>query len=261
MESGPGYGGSMRIDLNCDLGETVDGRATADDAAMFPLISSANIACGFHAGDDDAMRTACRLAVQHGVAVGAHVSYRDRENFGRTDMEVTSARLVDDLTEQMSALEEAAREVGTAIRYVKPHGALYNRIAHDRQRADAVAAAIAAFDAQLPLLGLPGSEAERSAADHGLAFVAEAFIDRGYRDDGTLVPRGSPGALLDDEDAAARRAVRIVRDRSVTAVSGQQVALDTASLCVHGDTPGAVGMARAVRAAFAASDIAVEAFF
>lgn len=250
----------MRIDLNCDLGETVEGRATADDAAMFRLISSANVACGFHAGDRESMRTACRRAVRHGVAVGAHVSYRDRENFGRTDLEVEPAQLMDDLAEQMTALAEAAGEAGAEIRYVKPHGALYNRIARDEERADAVAAAVAAFDARLPLLGLPGSSAERAAAEHGLGFVAEAFVDRGYRDDGSLVPRGQRGALLDDEGEAARRAVRIAQERSVTAVSGRRVPLAAASLCVHGDTPGAVGLARAVRSAFAASGIVVEAF-
>ncbi|UNK45874.1 LamB/YcsF family protein [Arthrobacter sulfonylureivorans] len=237
-----------RIDLNSDLGESVDGRLMGDDAAMFPLITSANIACGYHAGDDETMLASCRRAAENQVAVGAHVSYQDREGFGRRSMEVAPADLVADVASQLAALDRIARGAGTPIAYVKPHGALYNRIVHDRIQAAAVVEAVGAFDPQLPILGLPGSAVLELAAGAGLPVFREAFVDRGYRSDGTLIPRGEPGDLLEDLEKIADRAVEF----------SLRGAAD--SLCVHGDTPGAVAMARLVRQRLAAAGISLRPF-
>lgn len=249
----------MRVDLNCDLGETVDGRPTADDAALFPLVTSASIACGFHAGDADSMLASCLLAVEHGVRVGAHVSYRDKAHFGRADLEVLPAVLIDEIIEQLEALAGAAEKAGTGIRYVKPHGALYNRIVHDDRKADAVATAIAQFSPGLPLMGLSGSRVEAAAAAHGLPFIREAFVDRAYQRNGALAPRKWPGAVLHGEDEIAARAVGMVAGGMVRALDGTMLTVAVDSLCVHGDTPDAVAMARAVRRALAAAGVEVRA--
>lgn len=246
------------IDLNADLGETVDGVPTADDAAMFAVISSASIACGGHAGDAASMREAVASAAAHGVAVGAHPSYIDRAGFGRTAQEVQPALLRTQVRAQLEALVDA----GGGLRYVKPHGALYHAVSADRAAATAVASAVAevseGLGRTLPILGLDGAIV-RAAADAGVPFVREAFLDRGYLPDGRLVPRGEPGSLLADADAVAARAVRLARDGEVVAVDGSVVRTDAASLCLHGDSPGAVAMARAVRAALDAAGIDVAA--
>ncbi|CAM5376823.1 LamB/YcsF family protein [Leifsonia shinshuensis] len=249
-----------RVDLNSDLGESFGAWRMGDDAAMLRLVTSANVACGFHAGDPSTMLATCRLAAENAVAVGAHVSYRDLAGFGRRSMDVPSAELRDEVLYQLAALAGIARVAGTAVRYVKPHGALYNRIVHDEAQAAAVVTAVAAFDPALPLLGLPGSAVERAAAEHGIRFVPEAFVDRGYRADGTLVPRTEPGAVLSDVTAIAARAVRMARDGVVESVDGAPVAVAADSLCVHGDTPGAVRMAEAVRRGLDEAGIAVRAF-
>jgi 5-oxoprolinase (ATP-hydrolysing) subunit A len=248
------------MDLNSDLGETVDGAPTADDPALFALVTSANVACGFHAGDEASMRASCRLAATGGVALGAHVSYDDREGFGRRDVDVSPDRLRSDVLTQLRSLADAAATAGVRIRYVKPHGALYNRIVHDRAQADAVASAVRDFSPGLPLLGLPGSQIEAAAAAAGSPFFREAFVDRGYRPDGTLVPRGAVGAVLGPGDAIAERAVQLARTGRVRAVDGTVLDLRVDSLCVHGDTPGAVGMAREVRAALIASGVPLGPF-
>lgn len=246
------------IDLNADLGETVAGRPTADDEAMFAVISSANVACGGHAGDAASMREAVERAHRFGVAIGAHPSYPDRANFGRVPVAMPPALLAMAVEQQLQALATA----GADIRYVKPHGALYHAVTTDAQQADAVARAVVAFSARhgrpLPVLGLSG-EIARAAASVGLPFVREAFLDRGYRADGSLVPRDQPGALLDDPEAVAERAVRLVADGVVEATDGTLVAVDAASLCVHGDSPAAVEMARAVRAALDGHGVKVRA--
>jgi len=229
------------IDLNCDLGE-----GFPDDERIFPLISSANIACGFHAGDGATMRRSASLARRHGVAIGAHPSYLDRAGFGRRPMEIAAAEVTEQVLEQVAALRTAAEEEGAEVRYLKPHGALYNRIAHDPEQADAVAAA--AQNAGLPLLGLAGSEVERAALRRGVPFFAEAFADRAYRADGTLVPRSEPGAVLHDADLVAERVARIVQSGSLTAATGEEVAVRVQSLCVHGDSPDAVALLSAIRA-------------
>jgi UPF0271 protein len=249
----------MRIDLNCDLGETVDGRPTADDAALFPLITSASVACGFHAGDAESMLASCLLAVEHDVRVGAHISYLDRAHFGRADMELLPGVLIDQILEQLTALAAAAEKAGTGIRYVKPHGALYNRIVHDDRKADAVASAVARFSPGLPLMGLPGSRVEAAAAAHGLPFLREAFVDRAYQRNGALAPRKWPGAVLHGEEEIAARAVTMVTEGTVRALDGTLLTLEVDSLCVHGDTPDAVVMACAVRRALAAAGVDVRA--
>jgi UPF0271 protein len=246
------------IDLNADLGETVDGVPTADDEAMFAVISSASVACGGHAGDAASMREAVDRAARRGVALGAHPSYPDRPGFGRVALPMDAEDVRAAVAEQLSALAAADAD----IRYVKPHGALYHVAGADPALARAVVAAVSDLAANvgrpLPVLGLGDALAD-AATRAGLPFVREAFLDRGYRPDGTLVPRGEPGALLDDPDLVAARAVRLATAGEVAAVDGGTVRTDAASLCLHGDTPTAVSMARAVRAALAAADVVVGA--
>jgi UPF0271 protein len=246
------------IDLNADLGETVGGVPTADDEAMFALISSASIACGGHAGDAASLAEAVDRAARLAVAVGAHPSYPDPANFGRVRLAMSSEELSATVARQLSALLAA----GADVRYVKPHGALYHAVTADAAAADAVVAAIADLSARLgravPVLGL-GGEVERAARAAGLGFVREAFLDRGYLPDGSLVPRTDAGALLHDAAEVADRAVRLVRHGVVEAIDGARVPVEAASLCVHGDSPGAVAMARAVRAALDADGIEVRA--
>ena len=246
------------IDLNADLGETVDGVPTADDEAMFAVISSASIACGAHAGDAAAMHAAAERAARTGVAIGAHPSFPDRANFGRVAMMMDAAALRATVAEQLAVLEGA----GADIRYVKPHGALYHAAGADRRQADAVVAAVAELSERLgrgiPILAQGAALAEAASAV-GLPFRREAFLDRGYRADGTLVPRGEPEDLLHEPDAAAGRAVELARAGRVVAVDGTLVEVDAASFCLHGDTAASLQMARAVRAALDAAGIEVRA--
>jgi UPF0271 protein len=247
------------IDLNADLGETVDGVPTADDEAMFAVISSASVACGGHAGDAASMREAVARAARQGVAVGAHPSYPDPANFGRLPLLMDAAELQAVVFAQLSELVAA----GADVRYVKPHGALYHSVTADRVQAIAVARAVAAHAERtgraVPILGM-GGEIAAAAASVDLPFVSEAFLDRGYVPrGGGLVPRGAPGALIDDPEIVAARAVRLVHDGVVEAVDGSEVPVEAASLCVHGDSPGAVAMAHAVRAALDAAGIDVRA--
>ena len=246
------------IDLNADLGETVDGLPTADDEAMFAVISSASIACGGHAGDAASMRAAVVRAARFGVAVGAHPSYPDRAGFGRMPVALDP----DELTATVAAQLDALVAAGAEVRYVKPHGALYHAVVGDAAQAHAVVRAVARASERLgralPVLGLDG-EIARAAAEAGLPFVREAFLDRGYLASGALVPRSQPGALLHDPAVVAARAVRLVREGVVEAVDGAPVTSVAVSLCVHGDTPAAVEMARAVRAALEAAGIEVRA--
>lgn len=248
----------MRVDLNADLGETVDGVPTADDEAMFAVISSANVACGAHSGDAASMRDAVERAARFGVAVGAHPSYDDRENFGRVRRNPAPEDLRASVAAQLTALAAA----GAEIRYVKPHGALYHAVIDDTQQARAVVAAVTDLSSRLgrglPVLGMDGAIA-RVAASAGLPFVQEAFLDRGYTARGALVPRGEPGALVEDPAVVADRVLRFVRDRYVEAVDGTRITVDAASLCLHGDTPSAVAMARAVRTALDAAGVEVRA--
>jgi UPF0271 protein len=245
----------VRIDLNADLGE-----GFGDDDAMVQIVTSANVACGYHAGDAATMARVCAAAAARGVAVGAQVSYRDREGFGRRRIDVAPDVLHADVLDQIGVLDTHARAAGTRVTYVKAHGALYNVSADEAEQADALATAVEKFDGELALLGLPGSEHESAAARSRLRFVAEAYADRAYTVDGRLVPRSEPGAVLHDPGAIATRVVRLVRDGLVEAVDGASVRVAAESICVHGDTPGSVEIARAVRAALTASGVELAAF-
>jgi 5-oxoprolinase (ATP-hydrolysing) subunit A len=247
------------IDLNADLGEGFGLWQLTDDDALLATVTSANVACGFHAGDPVTMRRVCELAAAHGVRVGAQVSYRDLAGFGRRSMDVPPAELAAEVAYQIGALDVFARAAGSAVAYVKPHGALYNRTVHDTAQAAAVVAGVRLAGA-LPVLGLPGSQLLAEAARAGLRTVAEAFADRAYTAAGTLVPRSEPGAVIADIGAVVARSVRIAQDGAVTSADGVGIAVQAHSLCVHGDTPGAARMAARVRQALEEAGIRVEAF-
>lgn len=251
---------ALRIDLNADLGEGFGVWRLGDDDALLGVVSSANVACGFHAGDPSIMRRVCERAVAGRVAIGAQVSYRDLAGFGRRFVDVAPAELADDVLYQLAALDGIARSAGGRVAYVKPHGALYNATVTHAEQAGAVVDAVARYDPSLAVLGLPGSALLERADRAGLRGVTEGFADRGYTAEGTLVPRDRPGALIEDPAVVAERAVRMAVDGEVVAVDGSRVAVDVASVCVHGDTPGAVELARAVRTALTAAGITVAAF-
>lgn len=253
-------GATPTVDLNSDLGEGFGRWTLGDDEAMLDLVTSANIACGFHAGDPTTLRRCCAGAVRRGVAIGAQVGYRDLAGFGRRSMVVPPDELADEIVYQLGALDGIARVCGGRVAYVKPHGALYNDAASSVEVAGAVVAAVRAYDPGLPLLGLAGSELLTVAADAGLTTVAEAFADRAYTPEGLLVPRTRPGAVLHDAAAVADRVVRLVTQGVVEAVDGSSVAVAADSVCVHGDTEGAVEVARAVRAALDAAGVTVRPF-
>ena len=248
------------LDLNSDLGESFGRWVLGDDEAMLGLVTSANVACGFHAGDPTTLRRTCRQAAEAGVVVGAQVGYRDLAGFGRRFLDATPGELADDVVYQIGALDGMCRVAGTAVRYVKPHGALYNAIVHHEQQAAAVVAAVRDYSAELPVLGLPGSAFLRAAEEAGLRAVPEFFVDRGYTPDGTLVPRREEGAVLHDPEEVTERVLRLVGDGVVRAVDGSDVAVSAASACVHGDSPGAVDMARAVRAGLERAGVTLRAF-
>ncbi|ROT28242.1 LamB/YcsF family protein [Micromonospora sp. HM5-17] len=251
---------SITVDLNSDLGEGFGIWQLGDDLALLEIVTSANVACGFHAGDPTIMRRTCAEAVARNVAIGAQVGYRDLAGFGRRAIEIEPDRLADDVLYQLAALDGIARSEGGRVRYVKPHGALYNRTVTDPVQAAAVVSAVAAYDPGLPVLGLPGSRLLQKAEDAGLRAVPEAFADRGYQGDGTLARRGSPGALLTDPAVVAARCVGMVTTGQVTAVDGSTVTVRARSICVHGDTPGAVDLARRVRGALQDAGVRLAAF-
>ena len=248
------------MDLNSDVGESFGNWSMGDDAAILRSVSSANVACGFHAGDPSVMARTCRDAAAAGVTVGAHVAYRDLAGFGRRFLDCSPTELADDVLYQMGALDAVARSAGTTVRYVKPHGALYNTIAHHEAHAQAVVDAVTAFGGYLPLLLLPGSVALEKAERAGLRGVAEAFADRGYTPDGRLVSRREPGAVLHDAAQVTERMVRLCEDGTLTAVDGSTVRLHAESICVHGDTPGSAAMAAEVRAGLERAGITVRSF-
>lgn len=248
------------IDLNADMGEGFGAWTMGDDEALLDVVSSANIACGYHAGDAGTMARSCAAAVARGVVIGAHVSYRDLAGFGRRAMDVPPTVVRDEVLYQLAALDGMARGAGGRVRYVKPHGALYHRACTDPVVAGAVTAAVAAFDGSLGILALPGSCLLTAAAGAGLDAYAEGYLDRGYDQAGGLVPRGEPGALLDDPSAIAARAVEMVLDRCVEVAGGGMAPVEVASLCAHSDTPGAIDAARAARRALEEAGVAVRAF-
>lgn len=248
------------LDLNADLGEGFGVWRLGDDAAMLELVSSANVACGFHAGDAPTMRAVSAAAGQRGVAVGAQVSYRDLAGFGRRFLDADPGELADEVLYQIGALDACARAAGTRVRYVKPHGALYNATVHHREQAAAVVDGVRAFGGELPVLGLPGSELLAAAERAGLPAVPEAFADRGYTPSGTLVPRRESGALLTDTAAVVERAVRLAERGEIVAVDGTVLRSTARSLCVHGDTPDAVAHARALREALKTAGVTLATF-
>ena len=250
----------MRIDLNADVGESFGAWTLGDDDAILGVVSSANVACGFHAGDALTLRTTCRYAAERGVVVGAQVGYRDLAGFGRRFLDMDPDELAADIVYQIGALEAMARVAGTRVAYVKPHGALYNAIVSHESQARAVVEAVVAVDCSLPIMGLPGSIVLDIAAETGLRTVAEAFADRAYTSDGRLVPRTEAGAVLRDVDVVASRVVQLVRDRVITSVDGREVSVEAESVCIHSDTPGAVRMARAVRSALEAEGVEIRPF-
>lgn len=254
-----------RIDLNCDLGEGLDDwvpGVVGPESRLLDVVSSANVACGFHAGDERVMAAVCRAAAERGVAVGAQVSYRDREGFGRRFLDVPPDVLRADVLEQVRALRRAAAASGARLSYVKPHGALYNAVVHHAEQAAAVVDAVveSGGDDPLPVVGLPGAVVLDLARDRGLRAVAEAFADRGYRADGTLVPRSEPGALVVEPDEVVQRVLSMAVRRQVVAVDGAVVPVDAESVCVHSDTPGATVLAAAVRRALDDAGVAVGPF-
>ncbi len=237
------------MDLNADIGEGFGIWRLGDDEALLAVITSANVACGGHAGDPSIMRRVCAIAAERGVVVGAQVGYRDLAGFGRRRIEYTFEELRDEVTYQIGALEAFCRLAGTSVRYVKPHGALYHAAAVDESPAAALVAAVVDYDRTLPLLCPPGSVLAQLATGVGLRAVGEGFVDRGYLPSGALVPRSAPGALVTDPEVVAERAVRMATDRTVLAVDGSIVACPVESICLHSDTPGAVALAQRVRAA------------
>jgi len=248
------------IDLNADLGEGFGVWRLGDDDAMLGIVTSANVACGFHAGDPAGLLRVCRSAAGREVRIGAQVSYRDLAGFGRRFIDVAVEDLLADVVYQIGALQALAHACGSTVCYVKPHGALYNTIVRNRVQAAAVAAAVGMVDASLPVLGLAGSVFFEEARRVGLRTVAEAFADRAYRPDGQLVSRREPGAVLQDPAAIAQRVVGMVTDGRVTAVDGTQIGVTVESVCVHGDSPGAVQIAAAVRDSLKAAGVEIKAF-
>ncbi|HEY6507348.1 MAG TPA: 5-oxoprolinase subunit PxpA [Vicinamibacterales bacterium] len=247
----------LTVDLNADVGESIGVHHYGDDEGVMPFITSANIACGFHAGDPGVMRAAVALALAHGVSVGAHPGLPDLVGFGRREMQVSPRDVEDLVAYQVGALAGIAAGQGVRLAHVKPHGALYNMAARDRALADAVVQGIRTVDGTLAVFGLSNSKLIDAAAHAGLAAVSEAFADRGYTADGRLAPRGLPGAVVSSADDVMTRAVDMVRRKRVLALDGSVVALAVDTLCLHGDTPGAAELARLVRGALEAARIMV----
>jgi UPF0271 protein len=243
----------MAIDLNCDVGE-----GAGEDARIVPLVSSVNVACGFHAGDPTTIRETIRLAARHGVAVGAHPSYPDRAGFGRAPMARSPGQVQDDVLYQVAAVRAFCAAEGVPLVHVKPHGALYNAAAQDPGLARAVAGAVLQVDPGLVVVCLAGSPMAAVVRSMGLRCAEEAFADRGYTPGGTLVRRGEPGALVEDPDEVAERVATMARERRVNGVDGRPVAVAADTICLHGDTPGAATLAAAIRARLAREGIPVR---
>ncbi|GAB98024.1 UPF0271 protein [Kineosphaera limosa] len=250
----------MAIDLNSDSGESFGNWKMGDDATMMTIVTSANIACGFHAGDPHVMRATVTQAAANGVSIGAHPAYRDLPNFGRVFVDVPPAELTDAVIYQIGALQAMTKACGTKVSYVKPHGALYNTIWHHEAHAAAVVQAIVEVDPSLPLLCMPNTVVERIANERGLATVIEAFADRAYTPEGTLASRRIEGSVIHDPQAVAARVVRMATEGTVETVDGGVIELTARSICVHGDTQGAVEIARTVRGALADAGVELAPF-
>ncbi|MFF1464276.1 LamB/YcsF family protein [Streptomyces sp. NPDC058330] len=248
------------MDLNADLGEGFGRWTLTEDDALLTCVTSANVACGFHAGDPSVMRRVCDTAAARGVRIGAQVSYRDLAGFGRRAMDVPAAELTAEIAYQIGALRVFAEAAGSTVTYVKPHGALYNRTVRDDEQAAAVVAGVLLAGGRPAVLGLPGSRLLAHAREAGLTAVGEAFADRAYTPRGTLVPRGDEGAVVHDADEVVRRSVGMAVERAVTGADGGRIPVEARSLCVHGDTPGAAALARRVRDALEDAGVTVKAF-
>lgn len=252
------------LDLNADLGESFGSWRMGDDDALLDIVTSANVACGFHAGDPSVLAATCAKAAERGVTVGAHVAYRDLAGFGRNFIDIEPARLTADVLYQLAAIDGVARVYGANLRYVKPHGALYNTIVHHEAQAAAVVEALRLFNESssrpLGILGLPQALSAKLAADAGIPTYVEAFADRAYNADGTLVSRRLPGAVLHDADEVAARIVKLAQTKKMTAADGTEIGVAADSVCLHGDSDGAVAMAKAVRDALTNAGIELRAF-
>ena len=244
----------MKIDLNADLGE-----GCASDAELLTLVSSANIACGFHAGDAQTMHACVREAIKNGVAIGAHPSFPDRENFGRSAMQLPPETVYAQTLYQIGALATIARAQGGVMRHVKPHGMLYNQAAKEAQLADAIARAVYACDPALILVGLAGSELIRAGKQYGLTTREEVFADRGYQADGSLVPRSQSGALIENEEQALAQTLEMVQHGRVKSITGEWATVTAQTVCLHGDGEHALAFARRLRSTFAEKGIVVAA--
>ncbi|MBR0156900.1 MAG: LamB/YcsF family protein [Clostridia bacterium] len=251
---------AIRIDLNADLGEGFGVYSYGADAELIPLVSSVNIACGWHGGDPTVMRRAAALAAKYGVTVGAHPGYPDPMGFGRRNMALSEKEITDALLYQIGALDGVCRAEGTRVSYVKPHGALYNTAAKDEAAAEGVVRAIGLYDPSLPLLCPAGSSMARAARSHGIMTAREFFADRACRADGSLVPRGEAGAVISDENEVCARVCRAVSEGRVAAADGTDIAVSFDSICLHGDNPKAVALARRIRAALAEAGVEIRAF-
>ena len=243
----------MQIDLNCDLGEGMQ-----TDEQIIPLISSANIACGFHAGDSITMKQTIASCIQHHVSIGAHPSWPDKENFGRMEMQLSAIELYNIISEQLNIISQLIHEQGGKLAHVKPHGALYNQSAKDPSIALTIAKAVKDFDASLLLFGLSGSHSISEAEKIGLYTVNEVFSDRTYQDDGSLTPRSQPNALIEDEDIAVNQALQMITQQTVTARSGKIIPIIADTICLHGDGTHAVRFAKAITTALKQSNIDIK---
>ena len=249
----------MRIDLNSDLGESFGPWPMGQDEALMASISSANVACGFHAGDPGAMRATIALAREKGVAIGAHPGFQDLVGFGRRELKATPQEVEDLVLYQVAALAGMAAAQGASLQHVKAHGALYNMACRDRALADAIATAVVSIDRSLILFGLPGSELLRAGRAAGLAVAAEVFADRSYDPDGSLTSRLKPGSVIHDTAAVVARAITMARDKRVVAVDGSTITLQADTMCLHGDTPGAAALAREIRRGLESAGVRIAA--
>ncbi len=247
----------MRIDLNCDLGEATGPGAVVHDRRMMDHVTSVNIACGAHAGDPDTMRATVRSAREAGVSVGAHPGFADREGFGRRDIALTAEQIENLMLAQLGALAAVAGAEGMSLSHVKPHGALYNMAGRDRHVADAIVGAVVVFDRALPLVALSGSVLAAAGRAAGLDVVPEVFADRAFDADGALVSRQRPGAVIHEPERMIERAVRMVRDGRVATVDGTVLELSGETICVHGDTPGAIDLVTTLRRGLEAAGVEV----
>lgn len=244
---------TKEIDLNCDMGEGMD-----NDALLMPLISSANIACGYHAGDESIMRATVALAKQSGVSIGAHPGFADKENFGRTEMQLSSNELYQLIWDQLARMQMITQEASVVMQHVKPHGALYNMAARDAAMAKTIAQAVKDFDAQLILYGLSGSYLISEAQAQGLRTASEVFADRTYQDNGSLTPRSQPNAMIQDQASSLAQVLRMIQEQTVISVSGKTIPLSAETICIHGDGPYAIPFTQEINAALIASNINIQ---